>query len=870
MPIAYFKLFKRFILRPLVRNPARSAITLLGVALGVAVMVSIRLANSSSLDSFKAATDAVAGEASLQITGVAGRFDELKLRGIGWLREYGQVSPVIEGIAMADGPSGPEFLHVLGVDVLRDRALRNYRLLKLTQDESEPTGRDFLLLLTDPRAVILTEKFARRGGLSIGGEISLTFGDARSRFTVRGLLLDEGPARAVDGNFALMDIAAAQQYFNRLGFLDRLDLKLNPGIPIEQAQSRIADSLPEGLIVVRPDDQAGQVERMITAFHFNLNALASIALLVGLFLIYNTVSVSVIIRREEIGTLRAAGAGRGLTLALFLGEAGLLSVIGTVLGLVIGPLMAGAAVRATATTVETFYIAAVATGSVSRHHLGFVEIATAFLVAVPLSLIAAALPALEASRVRPSEAMSGAERLKKSFKPSYRLLPASAALLVLGYGFSRMEPVGGLPIFGYLAAVALVFAGAVAAPNAIWLASGLGRRLIGLIPWLRVESMLAAGNLRGTIPRIAISVAALSVSLAMMVAVSIMIGSFRETVSYWVDQTMIADVYVKPATRTTTMAEGEIDDAVADLIRTQPEVAAVAPFSSRPVSYQSALITLGVSDFGAALDHGRLLFKSPLNAKERMRGAIGRDVVLVSESFSLRFKKEPGDVVDLPTPAGFRPFEVAAVYYDYSSNRGTAVMDRAVYERRFGVARPSSLSIYVNSGANAEEVRTKIAELVSGRYQLVVSTNGSLRREVMRIFDSTFSITYALELIAITVAGLGVISTLMALILERQAEIAVLGFIGATRRRIRRMVLIEAVLIGGVSQAIGVVVGALLSLLLTYVINVQSFGWTIQFHFPGWFLIQSTAAMLVVSALAGYYPASRAAGIESIRFAREE
>ncbi|PYP90228.1 MAG: hypothetical protein DMF61_00535 [Blastocatellia bacterium AA13] len=870
MLIAYFKLFRRFILRALARSPVRSGITLVGIALGVAVMISIRLANASSLDSFKAATGILAGEASLRITGTAGRFDELKLRELDWLNQYGRVSPVVEGIAMMGEPGDKEFLHVLGVDASRDRPVRDYHLLKLKEDGSEPTTQELLIMMADPGSVILTEKLAHRKGLAIGSTIFLTFGDSRQRCAVRGLLLDQGPARALGGDFALMQIAAAQKAFNRPGLLDRVDLKLNAGVDIQQAESDIARRLPDALIVSRPDDRAAEVERMISAFHFNLNALASIALLVGLFLIYNTVSVSVISRRDEIGILRATGASRRLTLALFLGEAGLLSFIGTVVGIALGPSMASAAVRATATTVETFYIANIATESAAGHHLGASEILIAFAVALPLSLLAAARPALEASRVHPSEAMSGAERLKRSLRPSYRLLLASSLLIALGYILTLPGPLHGLPVFAYLSAMALVFAGAFAAPNAIWFLSGVGRRVIGLAPQLRVEAGLAASNLRGTIPRLAISIAALSISLAMMTAVSIMISSFRETVTYWVDQTMVADIYAKPVTRTTTTSEGEISPEALDLIRSLPEVAAVSSFGSRQASYEGNLITIGVSDFRVALDYGRLLFKSPANAKERMRAAIGKDEAIVSESFAIKFNKNPGDEIDLPTPAGVRPFKVAAVYYDYSSNRGTAVIDRAAYEKYSGETHPGSLSIYVNAGYEPDTVKAKIADLIAGRYQLVISTNRSLRQEVMRIFDSTFAITYALEFIAITVAALGVISTLLALIIERRGEIAVLGFIGATRGRIRRMILIEAFLIGGVSQAIGIAIGVLLSLVLIYVINVQSFGWTIQFHFPIWFLIQSTVAMLVVSALAGYYPASRAARVDGIQFAREE
>jgi putative ABC transport system permease protein len=711
----------------------------------------------------------------------------------------------------------------------------------------------------------------------------LIIGDSRRQFIVRGLLLDEGPARALDGNFALMDIAAAQLAFSRLGLLDRVDIKLRPELDVDRAAEEIADRLPASLSVARPQQGYGQVERMIAAFHFNLNALGSIALLVGLFLIYNTISISVINRREEVGALRAVGAGRGMVLGLFLGEALLFGAVGACAGLGMGRLMARAAVELTATTVETFYVASAARQASSVQSIGPAELLLAFAVALPLALIAAALPALEASRVKPIEAMRGAERLARAFRPSRRQTVLAIVLFVLGYALTRLDPINGLPVFGYAAALALTFGGAFLVPGALWVACRLvGRISVSVARRVEVEGKLAGANLNGAIPRVSISVAALAISLAMMVAIAIMIGSFRDTVSYWLEQTLKADIFAKPVTRTTVLAEGEISEEAVELISADHAVAAIDAFASQQVTYEGNLISLSAGDFSVLLDHGRLLFKSPSNARDRLRDSIGKDAVVVSESFSLRFEKEPGEMIELPTPAGPGRFSVAAVYYDYSSNRGTVVMDRATYARHFeGVlqvdgrtsvrrARPSSLSIYVQPGVDVGEVKERLERKVGGRHELIFTTNTEARREVMRIFDSTFAITYALEVIAIVVAALGVISTLITLILERRREIALLSFLGATRRQIRRMILVEAVTIGSVSQAVGILIGAMLSVVLVYVINVQSFGWTIQFTVPVSFIVRSTLLILAVAVVAGLYPASRATKMNAVHLAREE
>jgi putative ABC transport system permease protein len=889
---AYLTLFRQFILRALAREKLRTLITALGIALGVGVTVAIRLANASALESFRTATESVAGQTSIEITGSAGRFDELLLGGLGWLRDYGDLSPVITGYAMTDPqtralalpaasssisnvtkplPRYGEFLEVLGVDVLRERPFREYKLIRTAAGQSPPSARDFLYLLADPSSIIVTETFAARRHLNVGDRLALTIGDARREYVVRGLLANEGPARALQGNFVLMDIAAAQWAFNRLGLLDRVDLKLKRDIPRERAEAEISRRLPSTLVVRRPEANANEVEKMIAAFHFNLNALGSIALLVGLFLIYNTVSISVITRRDEIGTLRALGTGRRTTLLLFLGEAILLAVVGTTVGLLLGRLMAMAAVKATATTVEIFFIATAATREAASRALNAGEILIAFAAALPLALAAAVLPALEASRVRPIEAMRGAERLEKTFKPSRKFFVASITLLILGYLLTRPGPVGGLPVFGYAAALVLMFGGATLAPNALWLACQVTGRFVARgFGFVRVEAQLAAANLRNAIPRLSISVAALAVALAMMAAISIMIGSFRETVAYWVDQTLVADIYARPLAQSSTNFAGEIDPQAIAVVKNDPAVEAVYASALQPATYQGEAIVVSGGDFSTFADHGHLLFKSPGDGRAAMLAAVGADKMIVNESFSLRYRKRVGDTVELPTAAGTRPFAITGIYYDYANSRGVCWMDATTYARHYPHARPNSLAVYLKREADADDVNARLAESVGGRFQLLFTTNRVIRREVMRIFDSTFAITYALEAIAIVVAGLGGISTLITLILERRGEISVLRFLGATRRQIRRMVVIESLLIGGVSQAIGLLIGLMLSLVLIYVINVQSFGWTIQFHLPLAFLAQSTLLILLVTAFAGLYPAARAARVEAVRFAREE
>jgi putative ABC transport system permease protein len=864
-------LVRQFILRHFAKEWMRAAVAVLGIALGVAVVVSVQMANAGSLRGFESAIEALSGRAALEIVSAGPGVDETRLQELIWLAEYGQVSPVLEGEAAYETrASGIESLRVLGIDILADRSFRDYRLLEFERQQREPSTREILDLLIDPASIILTEKFAQRFGLTTGSPVRLTLGDRPQDFVIRGLLRDGGPARAMDGNLVLMDIAAAQLALSRLGWIDRIELLPAPGTSLEALRSEVQKRLPSGLQAQRPARRGEQMEKMLRAFHFNLTALSAIALLVGFFLIYNTISVSVISRREEIGILRALGVARKTVVGLFLAEAAALAVAGIAAGLPLARLMALGALRLTATTVKTLYVATAAQAPPldAGHWL------LAFASALPLALMASVLPALEASRVPPVAAIRSARRLETASRFRWRSWWLPLCLFGLAGVLSSLNPVGNLPVFGYAAALAIVLGAAFLCPGALHAACWIGEIAIARLwlpaPQAAVELRLAMANLACSIPRISISVAALAVSLSMLVAIAVMIGSFRETVIYWVEQTLRADLYLRPATRSNVSVEATVSPEVEEAVRQHPQVAGVDRFRNFTLPYGEGLVTLGAGDFNVLLQHGRLLIKEPAGQVEALSKAIGSDAVVVSESFSLKQSVHAGDSVTLRMPGGPRDFRIVAVYYDYSNDRGVIVMDQETLARHFGPMAPTSLTLYLRPGASPDAVRAEILRGLESRYRVFIYTNRALRTEVLRIFDSTFAITYALELIAIFVAILGIASALLTLILERARELAILRMVGADQGQVRRMVVAEALVLGGVSQVIGLGVGLVLSLVLIYVINVQSFGWTIQFHLPAGFLLQSSLLVLVAAGLAGLYPARRAARMRAVEALAEE
>ncbi len=839
-------LWGSFIFRRLWREPLRALTTLCGIALGIAVIIGIDLAKTSSVDGFRQGIDLVAGRAALEISAPGG-LPEARIPELLWLREFGVPCPVVEGEAVFGEPPHGEILHVLGVDVLRDQEVRDYEIAALAGGRSRPTPAEFLALLMDPHAVILTEKFARRRGLKAGDAVDLHFADQRLPMRISALLLDRGAARVLDGSVVLMDIAAAQWRLGKLGRLDRVELKLRRGLDVAATESAIAARLPPGLEVRRPSRRGAEVEKMLSAYHFNLTLLSGIAFLAGLYVIYNAVSLSVISRREEIGMLRTLGVSRWAILRLFLGEAAAFAIPGCLLGLLLGQWLARWTVAFTETTNRTLYTQTqVALGSLD------------WKVAVPvvilgslLALLAAWRPAWEASRLSPMEAVRSVPDAAEPRRAWKAGVLAAVASLGVAVGCCFVPAIGGLPLGGTVACLCAAAAAGFAMQAILTLTLRLLRPLMH--GRLGAEGQLAWSGLAGGRKRLAIPVGALGGTLALSVAIAVMVGSFRQTLIYWVENSLAADLFLRPATKRNVGVESALSPETMQVLAANPSVAEIERMRTGDISYQDSRIVLSVTSFRILAERGRVAFKSaPGDWRTMLREAPSRDEVLVTEAFSLRYHKGVGDRIELPTPQGSRAFTVCGIFFDYTNDRGVVTMDHSTWEKHFGPFVPTNVALYLKPGADPDKIRAELLGAFPPGTSVQIYTNATLRREVLRIFDSTFSITWALEAIAILVAMAGVATTIFTLVLERRGELNILRQLGAARAQLRRELAVEAGYLGLLSQAVGLVLGFGISLILVYVINVQTFGWTIRFKPPWLLLLQFTLVLPVLTALAGW------------------
>ena len=820
----------------------------------MSVFVSVQLAIHTAIESFNVTVDHVSGKTNLQVTSFGRGFSEEVYLQVKKVPGVKAATPVIQYVSKIDEPIG-EPLYLLGIDVFSDQPFREYQFYA-----SDEEG---LLFLKNPNAITITEKLANRCGLKKGDPITLIIGSKRVVFTITNLLKMEGPANSLEGNFGLLDIASAQEALEKVGFIDRIDLMVDQSQPIETIERELKKVIPPGVEVRRSHTRSGQVEKMVSAFHLNLTALSFISIVVGMFLIYNAISISVIQRRREIGILRSLGLTRSQVLGLFMGEAAWIGCVGSLVGIGIGIGLAKVMLYLVSRTITALYIL------VKAEHLLLSPsvLIAGFAMGVFASVLSSIGPAREASKIAPKEALAmGTLETKIKIRLIYFSL-IGIGILILSLLFALQKPIYHRPLFGFLAALLILIGVSFLIPSITTL---LNRLLAPFLQFLfGAEGKLASRYIHDSMTRTVITIAALMTALSMLVSISIMILSFRKTVDLWVEQSINGDVFIFPGSYSITGYSALLPLEVSRALPSLPGVKAVDSFRALEVEYQGQPALIASVDGEVFLNLKVIRFTRG-NPQTILRQFAAGQAILVTESFSLRHQVKSGDRIKLNTPQGEKEFLISGVFYDYSSDWGMVLLEKKLFQSLWNDETLHSAGIYLKEGVSQEIFKEILRERYSKPYRLFVVSHRELRNEVLKIFDQTFAITYALEFIAIIVAILGIINSLNALIIERQRDIGIIRAVGAFRRQIEKTTLIEAGMIGFFSHILGLICGFLLSILLIYVINKQSFGWTIQFSIPLWSLIESWLVVMVTSIGAGLIPARRAAKMNLVESLRME
>lgn len=857
--MALLKIFWQVSLRHARQEWGKFLLSVFGIAVGVAVFLSIRLSNYSAFKAFENTIDNVNGKANAQIQSRSGtEFSQSVFRQVLELKdrlpELKAATPVTEQMTRIKGIS--ETLIVLGIDIFSDRAFRTYEDLDGADSDT------FLRFLLEPNTIIISQQFAERNQLKKGDTVALLANGVMKTVKIIGVFKTDRPTSEVANSFAVMDIEQAQRAFGKEGKLDKIDLILSDA-QSAQLKAYLSEVLPSDVEVVSAKNRGEQVAKMLAAFEMNLAALAFISLLVAMFLIYNTITTNAIRRRREVGILRALGLSAVEVFVLFLLEAALIGGLGSTIGLQLGIALAHYTLQSIAETISALYISVAARSVQLESSL----LLSAFAVGVVASVVSALYPAWEVFKVHPREAFHIQAFEHRASLNLRRILVMSLALLALGGVLAQLPSVDGKPIFGYGAAVCVILGFALLSPELMVRSrqffEQVAYRLFG------IEGKLAASNLAESLNRAATAVSALMVAVAMLIGISVMVGSFRQTVIYWVEQTLKADVFIAPAERFGIGAAAPISREVLEYVAALPETKAVDAFSARAITFNGQPTVLCAPNFETVATCTQLLFRKG-NGKEILNEVVQNEhSLLVTEVFANKFGYGEGDSLTLVSPTGVHRFRIAGVYYDYASDRGLIALHRPHFEKFWLDKKLNNIGVYLYNPEQAERIVRQIRAEFAERAPILVYSNLGLRARVLDVFDQTFAITYALQFVAMAVAAMGVISALMAIIFERRREIGVLRSVGASAEQVRNITLIEAFLMGILASGLGIVCGFILALILIYVINLQSFGWTIQVHLPTLTILAAAALVTGTALLSGWIPARyamRLAIAEQVRF----
>jgi len=833
-------LLQRSSLRYLTRHPWLMGLSVLGVAIGVAVVVSIDLANTSAQRAFELSAETVTGTATHQVVGAGGSLADSVYRR---LRVKGGVrpsAPVVEDYASL--ARGDRTFQVVGIDPFTDAAFRPYL--------GTGAGGDLDLgTFMTQDAALMSAPTANSLNLRPGDTLRVQVEGTEHAVRLMGTIEpeDERTRRAV-ANLLVVDVSTAQRLFGLWGQLSRIDLLLPSDDPAQTAAlERIRSVLPAGARVQRSETRTQTVEQMTRAFELNLTALSLLALVVGAFLIYNTMTFSIVQRRGLIGRLRALGVTKMQVFRLVLGEAALLGVVGTSIGVLLGIVLASGLVQLLAQTINDLYFVV----QVSELSITPWVLAKGSLLGIGTTLLAAVPPAREATNAPVSTVLrrSTQEAGIRALAP--RLAGAGVGVGTLGVLLLVVTEQS--IIVSYLALLCLLGAAALLTP---FLVMGLATAARPLLDRLfGVIGRMAARGVVTSLSRTGVAIAALMVAVAATVGVGLMIDSFRGTVEDWLTQSLQADVYVQPPSLVFRRSTATLDSAVVDRLRSLDGVAGA--YSVRRVDVQSRQPSgrtqlVAIEPGPETEDVYRFKAGDPDAIWPTFRSTAS---VFISEPYSYRHDLAVGDTVRLQTDRGRRPFPVEGIYYDYGSDLGVVMMSRSTYTRFYDDRGVSGLAFYAAEGQDVDALIADMRATVSGLQDVVIRSNKALRETSLKVFDRAFTITTVLRILAIVVAFVGVLSALMALELERRREMGVLRATGMTPPQLGGYVTLQTGLMGAIAGLLSLPLGYALAYVLVFVINKRSFGWTLQLTVSTDVLIQALVLAIGAALLAGLYPA---------------
>ncbi|QQX88454.1 ABC transporter permease [Cupriavidus necator] len=829
------------LLGELCAHPGRAIVSILAVAIGVAMGYGVHLVNHAALAEFSQAVRSLMGNADLEIRGPRMGFDESLYPRIAGLPEVAAVSPVVEVDVAVPGRTGA--LKLFGIDAFRAAPVAPNLI---GRPAAERVGK---LDILDPDALFLSPAALSWLDLKPGDPLTVQVGLTALTLRIAGTL----PAAGAGLRLGVMDIGAAQWRLGRLGLLQRIDVKLRPGVDTDNFAQALSALLPPGVVAGSPQDNVRRTSNLSRAYRVNLNVLALVALFTGAFLVFTMQAVSVLRRRSQFALLRALGVTRAGLLRLLLAEGVAQGTLGAMLGLALGFALAAAVLGYAGGDLGGGYFEGV------KPKVRFDALAALIFFALGLSaaVLGSLAPAWEAARARPAQALKAGDEetpLKRLRSPWIGL-----AAMAAGLGLTPLRPVADLPVFGY-AAIALLLVGA------ILLMPRLAHLVFGLLPSSRrAVPQLALTQLAGAPGRASIALAGIVASFSLMAAMAIMVSSFRISVDDWLHNVLPADLYLR-ASSSGDSAYFSLDD--------QAAIASVHGVA-RTEFLRSSQILLDprrppVTVIARPIDPRNPGARLPLTAAPVAAQPGDPPAVWVSEAMVDLYGFRPGQRITLPLQGRPVAFLVGGVWRDYARQYGTVVISQDDYRRLTDERRVTDVALWLVQGTGAAQVKERLRQRVAGGEHITFAEPGEIRTITLKIFDRSFAVTYLLEGIAVVIGLFGIGASFSAQALARAREFGMLRHLGFLRWQVGAMLALEGALLALLGVVAGLALGWVIAVILVHVVNPQSFHWTMNLHVPWAFLAQVASAVVAAASLAALASGRQAMSRSAVRAVQED
>ena len=844
-------------MRYLLNRPWQMALSVLGITLGVAIVVAIDLGNQSAKRAFSISGDAVVGKATHQIIGGPGGLPEHVYSTLRVDMGVKATAPVVEGYAyLRDNRA----LRILGVDPFADSRFRPYTGGGSYVGASNAPVRYTAALLAKPATALMSVETAASLALSAGDVIMPEIAGVGREITIVGLVTPHNDlSRESLRDLLIMDISTAQELTEFQGRLSRIDVIVPPG---EQGElpERIRSALPPEAALVSAASSSETIEQLTASFDDNLFMISLLGLIVGGFLIYNTMTFSVVRRRPVIGALRALGVTRRQIFALVLGEALLIGLVSSVIGVLLGILIGRGILRIITQTISDLFFVV----SIQDLTIPMWSLAKGGLLGVAATLLAAFVPALEATGVPAGKALSRShlEARFKSVVPftsgiGFSMIAVGAALIFLP---------GGALMLTFVGLAALVLGCAILTPACVVLFSRLLAPVLGKV--FGAMGAMAARGIAASLSRTAVAIAALAVAISITISIDTMVRSFRGTVEQWLDNSLSSDIYISPASLRSDGTNTGLAPRVLEDIRAIEGVESVSTVRNARVHSPNGdveLLALGTR-YDNFIRYNSFKEGSPALIWDDLQSG---DAVAVSEPYAYHNDKDVGSTVRLSTSEGDRDFRIAGIYYDYrNSVNGRVMMSRSAYQRFWDDDRFSGIGVNAADGVGLDDLSASIERAIGGDREVEIRSNAELKAAALAVFDRSFAITSVVRALSVSVAFVGVLSALMAMQMERSMEFGTLRAIGFTPRQVWLMFTSQTGLMGVIAGVLSVPLGLIEAAALIFVVNRRSFGWSMDMEIYPIVMLQAVVIAAAAALLASVYPAivmSRASPAHALR-----